>query len=266
MKTNIINQFSNPAIQEWETDDGVNFAIALARITGWLLYVDWLKLTVDEQDVDKMKSLRVYVSNNTNQIYDFTGIYKLEDFVNNVTEPLVKERGANYKGGSTRYYGESKLFTLPLRVKPDEVKIKAAYELIIDNTDYLDNIPKRQEPCVPAHIAAKFTFGQCNPFATALYDLKGYKPIALIAKEYNKRFDLSKLGYVHSFAFDRDGNATDIWGKDTIENMAKRFELTKYELDETEHFKVSQTLKRNCPNEYNEIYEESVAIINEYFI
>ena len=119
---------------------------------------------------------------------------------------------------------------------------------------------------MPAHIAAKFTFSQCNPFATALSDLRGYKPLAIIAKEYNKLFDLSKLGYVHSIAFDEDGNYMDIWGKDSIENIVQRFGLTKYELTESEHFKVSEKLKSNSPEKYKEIYDESVTIINYFFV
>ena len=87
----------------------------------------------------------------------------------------------------------------------------------------------------------------------------------MIAKEYNKTFNLSKLGYVHSFVFDQNNNSIDIWGKDTIENIAQRFGVTKYELSETEHFAVNDRLKKNYPEKYNKIYEESVAIINEFF-
>lgn len=32
--------FPPKLIEEWEADDCVNFAVALARLTGWLLHVD----------------------------------------------------------------------------------------------------------------------------------------------------------------------------------------------------------------------------------
>lgn len=259
-------QFPDYILRDWEASDGVNFAVALSRITGWLLHVDWWTPTDNKEIVENMKSLRVYVGNNSNQIYDLKGKQTIATFSNNIVRPIAQKRGANYGGVATRYYSESKLFSLPLRVKPDEGRIKSAQELIIANTDFLDKVQKRQEPNVPAHIAADFTFGHCNPFATALSNLKNYKPVALIAKEYNKLFDLSNLGYVHSFNLDNDGNAIDIWGKDTIENIAQRFGVTKYELDEAEHFNVSQKLKTNSPEKYEEIYEKSVAIINEYFV
>jgi len=258
--------FPEYILRDWEASDGVNFAVALARITGWLLHVDYWTPTDNKEAVENMKSLRVYVGTNSNYIYDIKGKQTIATFTNNIIKPILKQRGANYGGVSTKYYSETKLFTLPLRVKPDEGRIENAEKLIRSNAEFLNVVQKRKAPNVPAHIAANFTFGQCNPFATALNDLKNYKPIALIAKEYNKLFELSKVGYIHSFNYDKEGNAIDVWGKDTVENIAQRFGVTKYELDEVEHFKVSNKLKTNSPEKYDEIYENSVAIINEYFV
>lgn len=264
-KAKKVTQFPDYILRDWEASDGVNFAVALARITGWLLHVDWWTPTDNKEIVENMKSLRVYVGNNFNHVYDLKGKQTIATFTNNIIRPISQKRGANYGGIATRYYSEEKLFTLPLRVRPDEGRIRTAQKIINANTDFLDTIQKRQTPNVPAHIAADFTYGECNPFATVLSELRGYKPIALIAKEYNQLFGLSKLGYIHSFNLYTDGGAVDIWGKDTIENIALRFGLTKYELDEAEHFKVNQKLKTNSPERYEETYKKSVAIINEYF-
>ena len=66
------DNFPDELLREWENSDGVNFAIALARASGWLLYVDWW--TQNQGDpVDKMKSLRVYVGTDGDAIYDFNG-------------------------------------------------------------------------------------------------------------------------------------------------------------------------------------------------
>ena len=259
-------QFPDYILRDWEVCDGVNFAIALSRITGWLLHVDWWSPTDGNEVVENMKSLRVYVGNNSSQIYDFKGKQSLSTFTKNIIMPLAQKRGANYGGIVTKYYSESKLFSLPIRVKPDENRINTAQKIISVNKDFLAKIPKRQVPNVPAHIAANFTFGHCNPFATALSDLKNYKPVALIAKKYSDLFGLSQLGYVHSFAIDHDGNAIDIWGKDTVENIVQRFGVLEYEISEVEHFNVSQKLNSNSEIKYSEIYEKSVAIINEYFL
>lgn len=258
-------QFPEYILRDWEASDGVNFAVALARITGWLLHVDWWSPTDNKEKEENMKSLRVYVGTNSNHIYDVKGKQTIATFTNNIIKPILNKRGEDYGAVVTRYYSEAKLFTLPMRVKPDEDRVKNAQEIISANSNFLDTIQKRQAPLVPAYIAADFTFGQCNPFATALSDLKNYTPVALIAKEYNKLFNSSKIGYIHSFVYDNEGNTIDVWGKDTVENIAGRFGASKYELDEAEHFKVSQKLKTNSPEKYNEIYAKAVGIINQYF-
>ena len=259
-------QFPEYVLRNWENSDGVNFAIALARITSWILHVEWWTPTDDKESLENMKPLRVYVGNNSNQIYDIKGKQTISTFSNNIILPITNKRGYNYGGVVSKFYDESKLFSLPLRIKPSEEKIREAQKLICNNTEFLSKIPPRNEPMVPAYIAAKYTFGLCNPFAEALYDIKGLKPIALIAKEYTKYFESSKLGYVHSFVLDHENNAIDIWGKDSIENIAKRFELTKYDLDESEHQRVTQGLKSQSPEKYNEIYKDSVKIINQFFL
>jgi hypothetical protein len=258
-------QFPEYILRDWEANDGVNFAIALSRITGWILNVYWWFPTDEKEIEEKMKPLRVYVGNISNQIYDIKGKQTFVTFSDNIIMPLCRKRGDKYGGIVTRYYSEQKLFDLPLRIKPNETKIEEAKEFINKNKDFLEKISLRNDPKIPAHIAAKFTFGYCNPFATALCDLKGYKPVAIIAKEYNRQFEYSRLGYAHSFVLDQDNNAIDIWGKDSLENIIQRFGITKYELSESEHYAVNIRLKTNSPEKYNEIYEESVAIINEYF-
>jgi hypothetical protein len=264
-KTKKGGQFPEYILQNWEANDCVNFAIALSRITGWILHVDWCSPTDDKEVEENMKPLRVYVGNNSNQIYDIKGKLTISTYSYNIIMPLYKKRGGDSVGVVTRYYSEQKLFELPLRVKPNETKIEEAKEFINKNKDFLEKIPLRNEPKIPAHIAAKFTFGNCNIFATALYDLKGYRPIAIIAKEYNRQFENSRLGYAHSFVLDQDNNTIDIWGKDSIKNIIQRFEISKYELSESEHFTVNQILKASSPKIYNELYEEAVALINEYF-
>jgi hypothetical protein len=42
--------FSDDLIAGWETDQCVHFAVALARMTGWLLQVDWWTPSLDGND------------------------------------------------------------------------------------------------------------------------------------------------------------------------------------------------------------------------
>lgn len=264
-KINKTGQFPEYILRNWEDSDGVNFAIALARITGWILHVDWWSPTDNKEVIENMKSLRVYVGNNSNQIYDFKGKQTISTFSNNIISPITKKRKYNYGAIVSRYYEEENLFNLPLRIKPSEEKIKEAQKLISNNTEFLNRIPLRNQPMVPAYIAAKFTFGKCNPFAEALSELKGFKTTSIIAKKYNYMFEENKLGYVHSFVLDQENNAIDVWGKDTIENIAKRFEIAEFELSESEHITRNKILRNDYPDRYEEIHNESVRIINEFF-
>jgi hypothetical protein len=61
-------------------------------------------------------------------------------------------------------------------------------------------------------------------------------------------------------------NEIDIWGKNTVENIAQRFGVVEYELSEVEHFNVNPKIENNSLIKYVEIYENSVAIVNKCFI
>lgn len=260
-----ISGFSKEQLRSWDDSDGVNFAIALARITGWLLHVDWWTPTDNHENVNNMKSLRVYVGDNSNLIIDLDRKYSIATFTNNVIRPLVRKRGENFGGVATKYYSEQNVFKLPLRVKPSEERIKKAEEAIAANKDFLNNIPLRKKPLVPAYIAANFTFGQCAPFAQALSDLLNQKATAMIALEYSDLFGYSKLGYAHSIIVKSDTIGIDVWGNDEIKNIAARFGIVRYVLDENEHRRVNQKLKMNSPDKYEEIYNKAVDIIKEHF-
>lgn len=259
-------QFTKEQLKSWEDSDGINFAIALTRITGWLLHVDWWNQDHSNKDVHKMKSLRVYVEDDTKNIFDIRGKMSLNPFCNNIILPLAKKIGKGKGEVLTRFYSEEKIFTLPLRVKPSEERIKSAEIAIRKNLDFLSKIPLRKSPFVPAHLAAEFTFGRCAPFSEAMKDIMNKKAIAIIAIEYNKQFNLSRLGYAHSINLNVDGSAEDVWGIEDIEKIVERFGITKYKLDENEHIKVVKTLKQNSSDKYDEAYNEAANIIREYFI
>jgi len=76
--------FPPELIVEWEADNCVNFAVALARMTGWLLHVDWWVPSVDPNTnipIEHWKPLRVYVADHGQRIFDVRGTRSLEDFM-----------------------------------------------------------------------------------------------------------------------------------------------------------------------------------------
>ena len=261
--------FSQDLIKEWESELGINFAIALARKTGWILHTDaWINSTDQNESVPESErvNLRVYVGDNMDNIFDVRGVMKFQEFYNTIIDPLAKRKAKLPKGSvSTRFYTEEQLFELPLGVKPDETKISKATAAIEDNKMFVESITKRQHPLIPAHTASKFTYGLCGPFAEALHALTKLPITAMVATKYTPQFENSRLGYIHSFILHPDGHGEDSWGKQTIEQIAERFGAAEYELSEKEHTQAVDRLKSNSAERYEDAYKEAENVIREYW-
>lgn len=257
-------------IHEWEADDCVNFAVALARITGWLLHVDWLSdspVPDSERPVTDMTPLRVYVGNDGDRIFDVRGIKTIFDFNKRFIQPLVNERRKPWVrqvGVATRHYGEEKLATLPLRSMPDEGKILDAISAIQAIPGYLAAIPERPFPRLPAEKAASFTWGLCPIYAEALREVTGIQPVALLAHRFTPMYEgtpRSENGYIHSLVPYPDGTGEDSWGRVALQRIADRFGVAEWSLDQDEHERVIRNLKRNSPDRWEQRYEEALTLV-----
>lgn len=123
--------FAPALVDEWESDNCVNFAVALARATGWLLHVDWWVPSLDPDHnvaLEDCRPLRVYVADNGFRIFDVRGNRSLSDFIHRTIRPMAVRHGMG--GVRTRYYAESSLASLPLRCAPDPAKIESAAKAI----------------------------------------------------------------------------------------------------------------------------------------
>lgn len=252
----------------WQKDYCMNFAIALARITGWLLHIDyWANDEIKEnRHESEMILLRVYVGDNRDNIFDLSGIKKIDQFNQEIILPILKKHNMGNGGVVTRFYDERRILSLSIGVKPEESKILRAMEAIKGNSYFLEQIPKRRKPFIPAHVAAEYTFGRCSVYAQALQDVMDYNATAMIAKSYNPQYGEGKLGYIHSLVLHSDGIAEDVWGKQPIDEIARRFGVVEYDLSEDEHRRVVGNIKRNSPDEYDKSYQEAVELIREYVI
>ena len=261
-----VQRIPDEILRSWEDADGVNYAVALARVTGWLLHVDWWTPTDDKEAMENMRSLRVYVADQTDNIFDVRGKQKITSFNNKIIRPIAQKRGANFGGVVTRYYSEQELFKLPLRVKPDVTRIEKAIEIITNSPFILEKIPVRIKPYIPAHLAANYTFGLCAAYANALADLKGLEVTALIAMRYSDLFGHSKTGYVHSLCTHPDGEGEDSWGKQSVEIIAARFGIEVYILNADEHQRIITMQKLQSPELYNKYYQEAAKLIKTYYL
>lgn len=96
--------FAPQLIEEWEADDCVNFAVGLARLTGWLLHVDWWSISTERKEdipLDQLRPLRVYVADNHDQIYDVRGIRSIHEFNEGILFKLIRKSGLGNGGGAT---------------------------------------------------------------------------------------------------------------------------------------------------------------------
>ncbi len=250
--------FSPQIVADWEAELCVNFAVALSRLTGWILHVDWWSPSVDRKEevpIGSMRPLRFYVADNHDQVFDVRGFRSVEEFTLRTIHPLA----VPYGSGSvrTRYYAEETLITLPLPKYPAETNVAEAIDAINANNAYLMAIPKRAVDGLPAHQAATFTFGRCGPFSEALKELTGLPVVALVADRYTPLFGLGELGYVHSVLLHPDGSVEDAWGISSVEHVAERFGLAEFHLDAQEHERVIANLKRNTPERYEKVFAEA---------
>lgn len=260
--------FAPVLVDEWESEDCANFAVALARVTGWLLHVDWWVPSLDPDNnisLEACRPLRVYVADNGTRIFDVRGNRSLGDFIHRTIRPMAVRHGMG--GVRTRYYAESTLATLPLRCVPDPAKISSAVKAIETNTAYLASIPKRLEPCIPAAEAAEYTFGRCSAFAEAMRELAGLDPVALLAIRFEQGAEGTERGadgYVHSFVLHPDGLGEDSWGKVDVRDIAQRFGIVEFRLSREAHGRVVNNLQRNSPDLYEAAFAKAKELIQTY--
>lgn len=260
--------FRSELIEAWEAEDCVNFAVALARLTQWLLHVDWWSPSTDyhaDISIDQLKPLRVYVADNHDQIFDVRGVKSIFDFNKGTIESLAKKFGTG--GVRTRFYDEAALSSLPLRSLPDETKIAQATEAIKANPYFLAAVPPRQSPCIPAHQAARFTYGRCAAFAEVMHELTGLQPTALLAVRFSPLFEgarRSATGYFHSVVLHPDGLAEDSWGKAPLNEIAGRFGVVEFTTSSAEHHIVVNNLESSSATLYEAAKQEATAVVQRY--
>lgn len=262
--------FALHLIDEWEADDCVNFAVALARLTGWLLHVDWWSVSTSHQEdipLDQLRPLRVYVADNRDGIFDVRGVRRIVDFNERVIVPIARSLGTGAGGVYTRFYSEERLAGLPLRSWPDEAKIAKAEAAIRANESFLASIPARTARCIPAHEAARFTYGRCAPYAEAMLGSTGLQPVALQAVRFSPQFEgtrRSASGYFHSVVLHPDGTAEDSWGRASLADIASRFGVIEFRTSVEEHQAVVAKIRQASPEQYERALQDALALISKH--
>jgi len=259
--------FPPELIAEWEATDCVNFAVGLARLTGWLLEVDWWTTatkSTDKVPLDQLKPIRVHVADNCETIFDSRGIRSLVEYNQSI---LYRRLPSGLGSIDTRFYQESKLPTLPLRSQPNEVLVARALAAIQANPLFLAAIPRRTQPNLPAYDAAHFSLGRCAPFSEALHTVTGLPPVAILAVRFAPHFsatETSDNGYVHSVVLHPDGMGEDAWGKAPLRDIARRFGVEEFTINGDAHRAVVAALQQNSSIAYEIAVRDALELLKTY--
>lgn len=262
--------FAPELISEWEAEDCVNFAVALARLSGWILHVDWWANTTEPDEnlsVDLLTPLRVYVADNREGIFDVRGVKSIAEFHQATIIKLARKVMRQHGSVVTRYYSEERLSTLPLRFVPDEAKIALAKEAIEGNPAFLKLLPVRPASRIPAHLAARYTFGRCVAFAEAMKELTGLQPTALLGLEFAPQFAgtrRGKDGFFHSVVMHPDGLAEDVWGTATLEDIASRFGAIRFKVSDDGHERALERTRQSSGEIYDQAVQDARELIQRY--
>lgn len=259
--------FAAEVVELWERDQCVDFAVALARVTGWLLHVDWWVPSMNQEadvPMSKFKPLRVYVADNGDRVFDVRGVRSIYDFNERTIRPLAEPYGNG--GVRTRYYAETKLAGLPLKRQPDEQRVMEAIRLIEANPLYLGAVGARRADAMPAHHAADFSYGRCVPFAEALAERTGLPAVALIAlrKSATHQTKTGPSGFFHSVVMHRNGMVEDAWGIASLPDVANRFGIIECATSADEHQRVAETLRTNSGDRYQLSLEQAKQLITQH--
>ncbi|MFF5384210.1 hypothetical protein [Pedobacter suwonensis] len=254
--------FPPALISHWEKSDGINFAIALARITGWMLQVDWLTGS-QETTENEMIPVRVYVETNQDVVFDFTGKKGIMAFNQYVIRRVAASRVRPDKTYiSTRCYQEENLLEMPLRVKANEAEIERATKAIFANPSFLALIPKRQNPEIPAYLASKFSHGNCIPFAQALSELTGLQAMGISVSRYHPDCG-NKLGFCHVVILHPDGSVEDSWGKQSLQQVLDRFYILEYTMNRDIYLLHQTRQKFESAQYYEDAYILAKSLLKE---
>lgn len=252
--------FSEVLIKHWEKTDGINFAIALARISGWMLQIDWLTLN-QHAEVENMTPIRVYVETNKDVVFDFTGKKSVIAFHKYVILPIaMKKAKTRTESVATRCYSEETLRELSLKYSASEYEIEKATSAILANPAFMSLIPKRVNPEIPAFLASQFSHGNCVPYACALQNSTGMPALGISVSKYQDECG-NKLDFCHAVVLHPDGDVEDAWGKQSLQEVLDRFYIQEYRMTTAIYDEHKNRQFNEHADRYQKAYDLAISFI-----
>jgi len=252
-------RFSSSFISECEADRCASFAIALSRLTNWPVEVIEL---VEEPHVP----YRFLCSDNAGEwSFDVTGVLRGER-VTELVRRVLQNHPVALRGGTLlpgfKLYPEQKLrdgtITLP---KPwSEAYIEQCTDIIAANQEYLNAIPARPQPVMPTDAISLYSFANCSIYAEALSFLTGLPVVTMIPLEMIPDAVLPDGGF-HEFVLHSDGQGEDVWGKQPLERIARRYGLRTWRLDQVQHQLIMSESMMRDPLAHAKMVADAEALL-----
>lgn len=225
-------RFPADFIQECEAEGCVHFALAMARLTGWpVLAVEGTeRLKPDIEETETVQVRRLVCADDRLNLFDPTGIFPVDVLLRRRAESLRRPSDA---GLAVLPLSELEIRSprvmLPQLIKEPAVERHA--DVIRANRVYLQAVPQRPRPWLPADLIRRYAFGRCFAFAEALVRERGGVAVAMVATT-PLRNDTRPLGgeYLHAVALLENGTALDAWGARAPRVIADRYNMGDFAL------------------------------------
>lgn len=218
-------RFSPEQVRQWEVDRCVAFAVAIERLRGWPVH------TTNIGD----EVVRFQAEDASNRIYDPRGIFTTDRFDDNVALPLVRMRRdrppSAFKDGyprlGSRCIGEEGLADLGIFLQ--KTQIQDAIALIQGNAAYLNFVPERPFPRLPAKALSKYSWKDCSIYAEALSRITGLPAVTM------QPIHSAAGDHFHAVVQHPDGLVEDVWGRQSPEAIGRRYEMMRWMFDAQAH-------------------------------
>lgn len=251
-------RFSPDQIQIWEADRCAAFAVAIERMRGWPVHATFIGDEV----------VRLQAEDASDRIYDPRGIFTTARFGDAVVVPLAHARRDwprsafqdNHLRIGTKCVGEEGLAELGIAI--DETRVQDAITRIKANAVYLDLVPTRPHPRLPATALSRYSWSGCVVYAEALSRILGLPAMTMAAVQVAPGHDITGER-IHAVVQHPDGTVEDVWGRQSAEAVARRYAIVRWALDAQAHRDMIEEAFRDRPAAADDV-AEAEALIQQY--
>jgi hypothetical protein len=255
-------RFSAEFISFCEAEGCLSFAIALSKITNWPIL--GLVLAKDDAVVH-----RLWCEDDASEwCFDVRGILgpsRWQTLIAHVLQTRLGPRARSDLAVETKVFSERALRS-GKSVLPgvwDDHAIERCAAIIRANVAYLAAMPRRPQPVMPTDMIGEYAFGNCSIYAEALSQHAGLPAVAIEPVVMLPGVEVDGLGF-HSVVLHPDGEGEDIWGKQSLRRIARRYGMAEWRLNAETHRKIQDEVAAEDPTAFDTMMRAAETLIREH--